>query len=365
LTIAANAVGTVTAAVVAVALTSLLSAALTARVAALAARCGVVDQPGGRRHHARPTPRGGGLAIVLVVLAVALALAWAQQAPRWPLAVLGAGGLVALVGGLDDVVSVRAPLRLLAHLTAAFLVAALAWLPEARASLAVASWSEPAAVALVTLLLGWTLNALNFMDGVDGLASGYALVVAGGLLLCAAFAVGDVAPSTGWWALTLAIFAASAGFLRHNWSPAAVFLGDVGSGFLGFVLLALALWADAAGALPLGCFLLLMAPFYVDTGWTLLRRALRLQPIWRAHSEHVFHQLLRRRWSHRAISGAYLGVGGLWCLPLAMAVARAAAPSALLMTAGYLPLFALAIGLGGGRPAPSGSGPLETARPTP
>jgi Fuc2NAc and GlcNAc transferase len=359
LSAAANPAATLLTVVVGASLVFLMSSLLTRKVRFLAARMGVVDVPGGRRQHAQTTPRGGGLAIVAVVLVLAWFLLAFGYSPSWTAAMAIGGLLVAIVGGLDDLLGLPALARLAVHLLAAGFVALFAWYPHALA-VGVGPFGQLAgfgAVVWTTLLIGWTLNAVNFMDGIDGLAASTTVAVALGMLACGVVHHAGSLPPLAWLLLDVGVAAATGGFLYHNWPPATVFLGDVGSGFLGFALMVLALWADAASVAPLTCFLVLMGCFYVDTGWTLLRRALRFQPVWHAHSEHAFHQALRRGFSHRQISLAYLSVVLLWSAPLALLAATGWVPGWIVVTVAYLPLLAGAIALGAGTPAPEDASP--------
>jgi UDP-N-acetylmuramyl pentapeptide phosphotransferase/UDP-N-acetylglucosamine-1-phosphate transferase len=240
---------------------------------------GVYDRPNARSSHAAPTPRGGGLAVLAVLLPAWAALgALVGGPPRvWPVLALA----VAL-GGLslvDDLRRLPAAPRFAAQIAA--VAAALAafdgglvfqgWLPL---------WADRALAGVVLL---WFVNLFNFMDGIDGIAGVETLAVAGGLGLVwlTAGAPGPAGPALSW---TLA--AAAAGFLRWNWHPAKVFLGDVGSIPVGFLLGWLLLEAAAAG--QWAAALILPAYYLFDATVTLLRRVARGARPWRAHREHAY-----------------------------------------------------------------------------
>jgi UDP-N-acetylmuramyl pentapeptide phosphotransferase/UDP-N-acetylglucosamine-1-phosphate transferase len=251
------------------------AAALTWATRRYALRRGLLDAPGARRSHVLPTPRGGGLAIVLSVL---LGSAWtAVQLPghAWALGLFSAGLLlVAGIGWVDDHRPLPASQRFGVHLVAASL-------------LAVALWMEGLAWWQITL--GWLLavcliNIWNFMDGINGLASSQAAIAASG------FAV--VLP-TPWSWLGWALSAACVGFLPFNFPRARIFLGDVGSGALGYLLATFAVLCFSHAASPF-LALLPMIVFCVDAGFTLLRRVLRGEAWWQPHTTHAYQRVARR-----------------------------------------------------------------------
>jgi Fuc2NAc and GlcNAc transferase len=267
-----------------------------------AVRRQLLDEPNARSSHSVPTPRGGGLAFVgvfLLLLPVVVALE--PDGARLAL-VLGAGGLaVAVVGLVDDLRDVSAPVRAAVHTVAAALAVAVLGLLGVGGPLGLV-----AAVLLVVALV-WVVNLYNFMDGVDGLAGGQAVVAAIGVALLAG-AVPAVA------AASLALAGAVLGFLVLNAPPARIFMGDVGSGFLGFVLgvLALQTWAEADVALPVVA--LLLAPFLVDATGTLALRGLRGERWYEPHRDHVYQRLTRVGLTHRGVSLLYVALAALLVL---------------------------------------------------
>ncbi len=283
---------------------------LTGAARRIAVAQALLDVPNERSSHTSPTPRGGGLAIVTVVLAGVALLGVAGGLPSgttW--AILGGGSLVGLVGWWDDRYGLGAITRLAAHLAAS--AWALWWLGGmptltlGQDAIALGSFgSILAAGALV-----WAINVTNFMDGIDGLAAGeVASVSLGGTLLLA----GNDAPL----ALVAALTGGAAlGFLPWNWRPARIFMGDVGSGFLGFTVAVLALASERAGALPALVWLLLYAVFAFDATTTLLRRALRGERWYSAHRSHAYQRAVQAGWSHAQVTTAVLVANlGLWLL---------------------------------------------------
>ena len=274
---------------------AVVSAALTAAWIAFAWRRQIHDQPGPRRLHALPTPRGGGVAIALVFLA---GLAWlslnGQPVPgAWGL-LLGVGSFAA-IGFLDDL----APLPTL-------LKFALQWLAAAVLVLGVAGqWSLGWPwLAVLMLACCYVVNIWNFMDGSNGLITVQALLIA----LAVAFWPGQSGLG-GFAALLLA--GACAGFLPFNLPVARVFLGDVGSHALGAAVFGLLLLSWKQGSISLLQSILIMSALLIDSGLTLGRRLLSGRRVWRAHRDHLFQYAVRRGHSHTRVCLAYAAATGL------------------------------------------------------
>jgi Fuc2NAc and GlcNAc transferase len=297
-----------------VAVAALLAAVLTGLVRRFALRSGLLDVPNARSSHVRPTPRGGGAAIVATVLAGAVALAALDLDGGLLLLALVAGALpVALVGWLDDRRSLRASVRLLVHVLAC---AAALWL---IGGLPVVGIGErlvhlgPAGAVIACVACVWFLNLFNFMDGIDGIAGAEAAFVA---LAAAAFSLVAGAPAA-YVALWCAVAGASLGFLAWNWAPAKIFMGDVGSGFLGFVVAVLLVATVRVSALSVWTAIILVAPFAGDATATLLRRLGRREKWYAAHRSHAYQWLSRRFGSHARVTLLYSGVNVLLVLPVA------------------------------------------------
>jgi Fuc2NAc and GlcNAc transferase len=286
---------------------------------------GMIDVPNHRSSHREATARGGGIVIVAVCLAgVALALALGWLAPRAALALGGGGIAVAAVGWLDDRNGVPARVRLLVHFAAA------AWAVFCiRPALLLPGLAQPlagvAADVLAVFGIVWLVNLYNFMDGIDGIAGGEAVTtgVAGGAMLWL------VAPGIA--LLYLTTGAAALGFLRWNWAPARIFMGDVCSGFLGFLFAALALAAERVAGVPSVLLLLPLLVFILDATWTLFARLLRGERVHEAHRTHTYQRLVAAGWSHARVStlviacnivlGALAIAAALWQLRTGVALA--------------------------------------------
>jgi Fuc2NAc and GlcNAc transferase len=314
------------------------SALITGIVRAYAVRSSLLDVPNERSLHAAPNPRGGGVAIVLITLAglAGLAALGIVAAPV-ALTLVGGGGLVACVGWLDDRRGVSARARAVVHVLAA--AWAVAWI-----------WGEltPASI-LGALGIVWAINLYNFMDGIDGLAAGEAVsagVIGGGLLLAA----GDATLAL----VALLVAAAAAGFLGWNWAPARIFMGDVGSGFLGYTFGTLALLSHRSGSVPLILWLLVLGVFLFDATLTLLRRMARGERWYEAHRSHAYQRMVQAGSSHARVTRlamlVTLGLGALAWLAQAgrLSAATAALAGTVVLTVLYLaierrrPMFAAA-----------------------
>ncbi len=308
---------------------------LTGMCRFLALKLGVLDFPGSRSAHSVPTPRGGGLAIVAVVLAASLAFCGLDFLDRRELQVLWLGGVpIAAVGLWDDLTSLPVRRRLLVQVLA--VGAATLW---CRGTLA-GAWGWIGVLSWV-----WLVNLYNFMDGIDGLAAVEAVTVALGGAVIAGFG-GDLHLAA--WLLTLA--AACGGFLIWNWPPARIFMGDVGSGFLGFVMGMLVLVGGHTGAVNRWSWLILLAVFVTDASVTLARRIFRGERWWRAHSSHAY-QHLARRLGHKCVTMLVGLVNLVWLLPLAWLAARFPQWGWCITLAAYLPLGVLALRFRAGLPA--------------
>ena len=307
----------------------LASALATGLLARLLRRRDILDHPNARSSHERPTPRGGGIAVVLVVAA-----AWLLGGAGWPrpeiLAVLACAVALAALSWVDDLRSLPPWQRLAGQALA--VAVTMPWLSAHGAVFQglLPGWLDTALAALAWI---WFVNLFNFMDGIDGIAGVEGAGIGLGLV-----AVGLVATNGAadlWPALSLA--AALIGFLWWNWHPARVFLGDVGSVPVGFLLGWLLLTAAAEGWWAPA--LILPLYYLVDATATLLRRAARGEKVWRAHREHFYQVAVQRGRSHAQVSGA-VAVAGVALIGLAVAALRAPLP-ALAGAAGVVVLLLL------------------------
>lgn len=283
-----------------------VSAWLVGRIREWSLAKNVIDVPNERSSHSIPTPRAGGLAIAsLTWLTVALSVA-TGLVPRAMIAwLVGAAG-VAVISWLDDLRGVSNAIRFLVHTLAAILAVSAfgGWQAVAVGSLATVDLGLIGTIATVIWIVGLT-NAWNFMDGIDGIAGLSAIVAAASLLALSR-------PSVAAAALALPLAASTAGFLLSNWPPAKIFMGDVGSAFLGYSLAVMPLLENPSATVQPWLALLPVWPFVFDTSFTFLRRASRRENVFAAHRSHLYQRLVIAGWSHRqtTILYALFSLGG-------------------------------------------------------
>jgi Fuc2NAc and GlcNAc transferase len=304
----------------------------------------LMDIPNERSSHSVPTPRGGGVAIV-VAFALALPILVALDLLSTPtlIGLLGSGLLVAVIGFADDHGHIAARWRLLGHFIAASW--ALFWLN----GLAPISFFDVEVNlgwlgnVLAVIYLVWMLNLYNFMDGIDGLASAEAISVCLGMCLVYWFS-GNVelvrAP--------LILASAVAGFLWWNFPPARIFMGDAGSGFLGVVLGAMALQATWNKSDLLWSWLILLGVFIVDATWTLTRRLLRGAKVYQAHRSHAYQSASRFYTSHKHVTLGITVINIFWLMPISIAVGMSSLSEVTGIFLAYTPLALLALRYGAG-----------------
>ena len=295
---------------------ALLSAmALTVVVRRYALAKQIIDIPNARSSHTSPTPRGGGMAIVVVFYVVSLALGWRSGLPAGYLyAILVAGSLVVGIGWLDDHGHVQAVWRFVVHLLAAGL--ALFWIGSLP-FVQVGPWLLDLGMLgypLGLLFIIWIVNLYNFMDGIDGMAGLETITVTS----AAAFLLWqNGAEDMAGWIVLLGM--ASAGFLVWNWPPARIFMGDGGSGFLGFAL-------------------------------AVLRRVAAGEKWHEAHRSHAYQYASRRYNSHRIVTLAVAAINVGWLFPLAWIASAFPNWGAFCLVVAWTPLMFLALKFQAGVP---------------
>lgn len=292
-----------------------LAAALLATIGAgvvrrYALRSQLLALPGARSSHALPTPTGGGAGLVCALLLLTWAPGLPAPLPVWWVVVAAPGvAVLAVVGWVDD--RRNTPWRI--RLAVQFLVslALISWWCLQKPGWEVwAGWPARGVDALALGGMVWIMNAWNFMDGSDGMAGSQGLFSA--LALAWLFAVaGDTAGT----ALAVVLAGACAGFLVWNLPTAKLFLGDTGSVPLGFAVAALLGSGLISGAVPLAAAPLVMAPFMIDAGMTLLTRVMRGERWYTAHRQHLYQRLIAHGWPHGRVLLLYQGVNVLIMAP--------------------------------------------------
>lgn len=323
----------------------ILSFLLTAGIRKYALKLSLLDIPNHRSAHRLPIPRGGGVAIAFSFLLAVLLLYQGQLVSvtlTWVL--LLSGIFIGVLGLLDDICNIPASYRILMHFSTAILVLyGLGGMPVIK----ILDYVLPTGIfinILAVVYLVWLLNLYNFMDGIDGLAGVEALSVClGGAFLYWLNANDRLM------ILPLMLAVSVAGFLCWNFPKARIFMGDVGSGFLGMILGVLSIQAASIrGQLFLG-WLILLGVFIVDATWTLLQRAWRGEKVYEAHSTHAYQQAARVLKSHPKTTCLVLAINVFWLFPLAVLVECNQIQPFLGLFVAYIPLVFLAIKLGAGK----------------
>ncbi|QOY73280.1 glycosyltransferase family 4 protein [Pseudomonas sp. OST1909] len=299
----------------------------------------VLDIPNSRSSHSVPTPRGGGLAIVLgFLISLGLMRSFDLIDNAFFLASFLAGITVAALGFLDDHGHIPARWRLLGHFLSA--IWAVYWIgglpPVTIFGLHVnLGWIGG---ALAVLYAVWMLNLYNFMDGIDGLASAEAI--------CACSSAALIYWMLGyeellWPPIYLAL--ATAGFFYWNFPKARIFMGDAGSGFLGITLAIISLKAASFSSTLLWVWLILLGVFIVDATFTLMRRLLRGEKVYEAHRSHAYQYASRRFNAHVPVTLCVILINLVWLAPIAWLVAFDRIDGAVGMLIAYVPLVVLAL----------------------
>ncbi|HEY5997642.1 MAG TPA: glycosyltransferase family 4 protein [Candidatus Deferrimicrobiaceae bacterium] len=319
------------------AISLLLSLAGVALAIRIAMKAGVMDVPNERSSHAVPVPRMGGVPLVLATILACIGFALsvpspAGSIPHAAVVSLAFAAAMAVLGFRDDLSPLSPLFRFVVQTGAALaacLIAARGNAAPVLLGVAIPGWAWVPAAAIWVV---WMMNLYNFMDGIDGIAGGEALV--GGLFLSAVFfAEGE----PGWGAANLIVASASAGFLRYNWSPARIFLGDAGSMFLGAFFGIQSIAAGSTTAVPLVVLILPFSNFILDATVTLLRRMRRGEKWYRPHRSHFYQRMTDLGLSHASVTSIELLSMAASCLAAAGCLrAGGAVKAALVLLTGAM-----------------------------
>ncbi|MBT4522094.1 MAG: glycosyltransferase family 4 protein [Halieaceae bacterium] len=312
--------------------TFLLSAVLCGAYLQFARRWQILDKPNDRSSHHRPTPKGGGVPLLLA-FAVGSVMAFQYQlvsAVEYKV-LLSSTVFLMVLGALDDVWALSVRLRFLLYGICALMVAAVLL----REQVELISPAGITTLLLTAFAILWTLNLYNFMDGTDGLAATQCFIA------CSAAAVltWDSGGPIEYTLFCLLLAFSHLGFLIWNWPPAKLFMGDAGSVPSGFLLAALAVQGAVHGDLVAGCWLVLLAVFITDASWTLVWRIITGQHFMEAHRQHAYQRLSRYWDSHRAVALLLLAINVFWLFPLAWAIQVWPDSTILLVILAYIPLL--------------------------
>ena len=325
-----------------------ISFVLTHLVRKTAIKRNKFDIPNERSSHQNPTPRGGGVAVVAAFVFGLLALLIRGDiASESFYAIVLPGALVAAIGYLDDLGRVTAArLRLIGHFVAAVIaVYILDGLPPMPV------FAETLDIGLVgniiaVLFLVWMLNLFNFMDGIDSITGVEALT---SCLILTIFLINK--SETELWQVPALMCAAVIGFLYFNWPPARIFLGDIGSGFIGFTIGTISLVIARSQPLITWAVIILLGVFIVDATVTLIRRLIDKQRISTAHRSHAFQHLANSADRHLKVSLSIATVNIFWLTPIAWLVVDQRILPIIGVVTAYIPLLVLAIYFKAGKTA--------------
>jgi len=264
----------------------------------------LLDHPNERSSHSMPTPRGGGLAIVLLVTGTGLSFVRTEDLSR-NLVYIVCAIVIAFLGWRDDTHSLSPRVRFAVQgLVAAASIWGLGYFSSVTIPLFGKLQLGVVGIVITFLWIIGLTNAYNFMDGIDGIAGGVAFAAGLGWVLLTSN-IPYLANSFVFW-IALAIAAGSLGFLGHNWHPAKIFMGDVASTFLGYSFAVMPLMAanKEGDALMLGT--LLMWTIIMDAGVTFIRRTLKRENVFAAHRTHVYQRLVIGGYTHSQVSTMYI-----------------------------------------------------------
>jgi len=325
----------------------LVSAIATRQLVANSHRLSTLDIPNERSSHLTPTPRGGGIAFVATSLVGFLLLLLNNTLDNAEfLALCCAGIIVAVAGHLDDRQKISgATVRLVLHAIGAIVLIVGIGIPSQ-----ISLFDRTVNIGVIGSILGvlylvWLLNLFNFMDGTDGIAASEAIFVCIAGAVLNYHVLSDINLSTA----SIILATSTLGFLLYNWSPAKIFMGDVGSGYLGIVIGGLSLMAAKQQSDLLWVWIILLAVFVSDATVTLIRRLLRKQKPHVAHRSHAYQHLAIRFGSHAKVSLLVLAVNVVWLLPIAFFVANKQLAGTTGVVVAYIPLLLAALILNAGK----------------
>jgi Fuc2NAc and GlcNAc transferase len=246
----------------------------------------IIDIPNERSSHSIPTPRGGGLAIVITWYIGITILFFSQVIEKHLYFALLSGAVLAVISFLDDVIDIKPIIRLICQAVTAII--SLYFLGGISSFSLAGSIMLPSIILYPIAFVGfvWFINLYNFLDGIDGYASIEAICIASAFLLF----TGNI--------INALLIACVAGFLIWNWPRAKIFMGDVGSTQLGFIFVTLGIYYHNIQQLSIINWIILTSPFWFDATLTLLRRWRNKEKLSQAHRKHIYQRLVQSGYSH-------------------------------------------------------------------
>lgn len=322
----------------------------------LSNKIGLIDKPNGRSAHSQIMPSGGGVGIIIpTLLLYCIACAGQHNVSGFDLPLFFAALAVSLIALIDDVNTVSSKWRLMAYTFICFV--AVVWVQRGGEL----EWRYVFSLGLMLCFLVWWTVLYNFMDGIDGLASVQLLTMCiSALILYLVFNENET--KLNWYLMLIVLLMASTfGFIVFNWPPAKIFLGDVGSIFLGFVtgIIGILGWKNEIA--PIWSWLIIGAVFWVDATYTLLRRIIIKEAWFHPHNTHAYQQAVkvlqhiysqrnlnakkRRTCSHRIVSGCVGLINLLWLLPAAILAQKWENYGLIILVIAWLPIFIIVVKL--------------------
>jgi UDP-N-acetylmuramyl pentapeptide phosphotransferase/UDP-N-acetylglucosamine-1-phosphate transferase len=278
---------------------------LTYFVRKFALKKSIIDMPNERSSHKTPTPRGGGISIVLTYIGGLVYLYYLNKIETNLFLALLSGCVIAVVSLLDDIMDLKPSIRIIAQLISS--IGALFFLGGIKIDIIGNNLYLFWFINIITLLgIVWFINLYNFLDGIDAYASQEAIMVSLGIYLLT------------WNPICIILIAAVSGFLIWNWPKAKIFMGDVGSTQLGFILVVLAIYFNNKSEIGIISWIVLTSIFWFDASYTLLRRYLNKEKLSIAHKKHAYQRLNQSGFSHLKINILAIGLNilliGIVCL---------------------------------------------------
>lgn len=310
---------------------------LTSLIINYAIKNKIYDIPNERSSHVIPTPRGGGAAILLsCFFSLAILSVMSGSIPIFFQVAILLGGCVAFVSWLDDHGHVSVKVRLFFHCLAAAL--AIYWLDSSLGDLELFdNFSSQIFWGGVSMLfIVWMLNLFNFMDGIDGIASIEAITSVAGVLVVTILCFDYFN-----YEFLIVLLSAVIGFLYWNFPKSKIFMGDVGSAFLGYILAISALYSISMSPDLFWIWMIMLAVFVIDATGTLIVRLFKGEKIYLPHKSHIYQKLARRYESHVPVSLWVGGVNIVWLLPLSLLVGFNVIDGVVGLIVSYIPLISI------------------------
>lgn len=272
-----------------------------------------LDHPNDRSSHAQATKSAGGLSIIVMFSLGLLAVSWIEPGLFVGLIPLYVGAIViGLMGLVDDYFDLSAAIRLALQVLFGCVMVFYFVTDSSLLGHSLTPVLKSIYVAGVTFCIVWHVNLYNFMDGIDGLAASQTIYVCSVVSIILYLERDFVVLN---WLLMLGLVTVA--FLIFNWPKASLFMGDTGSGFLGFVLAGLCLYTVLSGTVSIESWLIILSVFVVDSSVTLVRRLLSRKRVFDAHRSHAYQNLSRKYNSHKIATLVYIALNLLFVTPAA------------------------------------------------